>query len=105
MSIGSGPACTVKISDCRPFDLPTLRSRWTGSTRSREASGPGALEASPGSDRTQPALLLTAHLQFDLQPGQKIRVLNVHIKSPNEDEGLPVVATMGANSEMFLLSP
>ncbi len=27
MSIGSGPAGTVKIRDCRPFDLPTLRSR------------------------------------------------------------------------------
>ena len=103
MSIGSGPAGTVKIRDCRPFDLPTLRSRLPVDTV--PSSWDGVLEASPGSDSTQPALLRTANLQFDLQPGQKIRVLNVHIKSPNEDEGLPVVATMGANSEMFLLPP
>ncbi len=88
--------------------LPTVRFAdveiaLTG--RHGPSSWDGVLEASPGSDSTQPALLRTANLQFDLQPGQKIRVLNVHIKSPNEDEGLPVVATMGANSEMFLLPP
>ena len=69
------------------------------------SSWDGMLEVSSGPNSTQPALLRTANLQFDLHPGQQIRVLNVRVNRPNEDEHLPVVATMGANSEMFLLSP
>ncbi len=52
-------------------------------------------------------LLRTTNIQFELQPGQRVRLLNVHISVPDEEpveEIQPtIVATMGANSEAFLL--
>lgn len=53
-------------------------------------------------------LLRTANLRFELHPGQRLRLLNVHISMPDEqsmeDKRPPVVATMGASTEVFLLS-
>lgn len=53
-------------------------------------------------------LLRTTNLQFDFCPGQRLRLLNVHITVPIEeamdDNPSSVVATMGVISEVFLLS-
>lgn len=53
-------------------------------------------------------LLRTTDLQVDLYPGQRVRLLNVYISVPEggpTEDGLPAfVATMGANSEAFLLA-
>lgn len=55
----------------------------------------------------EPILLRTTNLQFDLHPGQQLRLLNVHISIPDEDgiddKGMPIVVTMGASSEAFQL--
>lgn len=52
-------------------------------------------------------LLRTANLQFDLHPGQRLRLLNVYIGVPDEqsmsDKSPPIVVTMGGGSEAFLL--
>lgn len=54
-----------------------------------------------------PILLRTLNLRFDLHPDQRLRLLNVHISKPSEesieDERPPIVATMGASTEVFLL--
>lgn len=67
------------------------------------SSWDGIMQGSSGSNSAEPVLLRTANVQFDLNSGQRIRVLNVHLNRPNEGEHVPVVATMGASSEMFLV--
>lgn len=77
------------------------------SGRHGPSSWDGILESFSGLKPGQPILLRTANLRFDLYPDQRLRLLNVHIimsnQDPIEDEYLPVVATMGASTEMFLL--
>ncbi len=72
------------------------------------SSWDGVIESGPDLKVGGSILLRTTNLQFELHPGQRIRLLNVHIRVPPEEsieEQQPTfVATMGANSEAFLLS-
>lgn len=57
----------------------------------------------------EPILLRTENPAFDLRPGHRLRLLNVHARMPNEEEDAEnghhvIVATMGSRSEVFLLS-
>lgn len=78
------------------------------SGRHGPTSWDGIVESPSGLKAGRPILLRTSSLRFDLHPGQRIRLLNVHAGMPNEesieDESLPVVATMGTSTEVFLLS-
>ncbi|MDE0100581.1 MAG: PD-(D/E)XK nuclease family protein [Truepera sp.] len=71
------------------------------------SSWDGVIESGPDLKVSGPILLRTTSLQFELKPGQRVRLLNVHIRAPEEEpfeERQPtIVATMGANSEAFLL--
>ena len=55
-----------------------------------------------------PVFLRTSNSNFDLRPRQRLRILNVRLsvteEEPIETQTNPVVATMGANSEIYLLS-
>lgn len=68
----------------------------------------GVVESPSALRDAGPFLLRTANLQFDLHPGQQLRLLNVRITAPdeelNEDEHSPVLGTMGASTEAYLLS-
>ena len=68
----------------------------------------GVIESGPDLKIGGPILLRTTNHQFALKPSQRVRLLNVHIRVPEKDpieEKQPIfVATMGANSEAFLLS-
>ena len=68
----------------------------------------GVIESGPDLEVGAPILLRATSPQFDLKPGQRVRLLNVHIRvSPEEsieEQQSIFVATMGANSEAFLLS-
>ena len=72
------------------------------------SSWDGVIESGPDLKVGGSILLRTTNLRFELHPGQRIRLLNVHIRVPPEEsieEQQPTfVATMGANSEAFLLS-
>jgi hypothetical protein len=65
------------------------------------------VESPSGLISGRPILLRTANLRFDLQPGQRLRLLKVHISMPIEEviegERPPLVATMGVSTEAFLL--
>lgn len=78
------------------------------SGRHGPTSWDGIVESPSDLKADRPILLRTSNLRFDLQPGQRIRLLNVHVGMPNEesieDESLPVLATMGTRTEVFLLS-
>ncbi len=67
----------------------------------------GVVEACSTLKNGQPILLRTANLAFDLQPGLRIRVLNVRLSLPPDEAGdapqRPAVATMGAVSETFIV--
>ena len=70
------------------------------------SSWDGVIESGPDLKVGRPILLRTTNLQFELKPGQQIRLLNVHISVPEEPiekRQLTYVATMGENSEAFLL--
>ncbi len=71
------------------------------------SSWDGVIESGPDLKVGGSILLRTTNLQFELHPSQRIRLLNVHIRVPPEEsieEQQPTfVATMGANSEAFLL--
>ena len=71
------------------------------------SSWDGVIQSGPDLKVGEPILLRTTNLQFELQSGQRVRLLNVYIRVPEEEsteEQLPIfVATMGANSEAFLL--
>lgn len=71
------------------------------------SSWDGVVEFGPTMKIGEPILLRTTNLQFDLHPGQQLRLLNVHISIPDEDgiddKGMPIVVTMGASSEAFQL--
>ncbi len=71
------------------------------------SSWDGVIQSGPDLKVGEPILLRTTNLQFELKSGQRVRLLNVHIRVPDEDsieEQPPAfVATMGANSEAFLL--
>ena len=68
----------------------------------------GEIESGPDLKVGKPILLRTTNLQFDLTPRQRIRLLNVHISIPKEDlfdePQHVIVATMSANSEIFILA-
>jgi hypothetical protein len=72
-------------------------SSWDGVVKSLSGMKPGG-----------PILLRAADRQFDLHPGQELRLLNVRIsralEEPIEDECPPVVATMGASTEAYFVS-
>jgi hypothetical protein len=74
------------------------------------SSWDGAVESGPGLKVGGSILLRTADLRVDLHPGQRLRLLNVHMNVPDEEpvEGRrpdpAVVATMGASSEVFLIT-
>lgn len=78
------------------------------SGRHGPTSWDGSLESPSDLKASRPVLLRTANLRFDLHPGQRLRLLNVHISMPDdesmEDTLPPVVATMGVSTEAFLLS-
>ena len=71
------------------------------------SSWDGVIQSGPDLKVGERILLRTTNLQFGLKSGQRVRLLNVHIRVPEEEsieEQLPTfVATMGANSEVFLL--
>ncbi|RJR44138.1 MAG: hypothetical protein C4576_13445 [Desulfobacteraceae bacterium] len=52
-------------------------------------------------------LLRTGDLQFDMREGQRLRLLNVYLSNSQresfEDKDPPMAATLGANTEAFLL--
>ena len=72
------------------------------------SSWDGVIESGPDLEVGAPILLRTTSPQFELKPGQRVRLLNVHIRVPPgesiEEQQPTFVATMGANSEAFLLS-
>ena len=72
------------------------------------SSWDGVIESGPDLEVGAPILLRATSPQFELKPGQRVRLLNVHIRVPPEEsleEQQPTfIATMGANSEAFLLS-
>ena len=82
-----------------------LQVRLTGSHGPH--SWDGVIESPPYPNAMKPILLRTGSLSLNLRLGQRVRVLDVLISMSNEesieDKSAPVVATMGANSEMFLL--
>ncbi|TKB75427.1 MAG: PD-(D/E)XK nuclease family protein, partial [Nitrospira sp.] len=72
------------------------------------SSWDGVVESSPDLKACGPILLRTANLRLDLHPGQRLRLLNVHISMPDEEsieDSHPYILTiMGATSEAFVLS-
>jgi hypothetical protein len=84
-------------------DLQIKLARCHGAT-----SWEGVVESPLGLKADGSLLLRTSNLQLDLHPGQRLRLLNVRVTLPDEefkkDERPPVVASMSANTEMFLLS-
>lgn len=66
------------------------------------------VESSRSLKEGSPMLLRIKSVQFAPSSGQRVRLLNVHVRQQYEEtfEGQPsfVVATMGTNSEAFLLS-
>jgi hypothetical protein len=69
----------------------------------------GEVESGPAMKAGEPILLRTENLAFNLRPGHRLRLLNVHIRIPIEENGAEnghhvIVATMGSRSEVFLLS-
>lgn len=73
------------------------------------SSWDGEVEYGPAMQAGAAILLRTEQLAFDLHPGQRLRLLNVHVSIPSEETGTKkghhlIVATMGSRSEMFLLS-
>ena len=78
------------------------------SSRHGPSSWDGVVECPSGPEVSRTILLRTANLRFALHPGQWLRLMNVHISMPDEefteDKRPPVVATMGASTEAFLLS-
>lgn len=72
------------------------------------SSWDGGVEFSSNVKAGEPILLRTANLRFELYPGQRLRLLNVHISMPIEesieDARHLVVATMGVSSEAFLIA-
>ena len=72
------------------------------------SSWDGVIESGLGLKGGGPILLRTTNLQFELHSGQQVRLLNVHIsvpyKEPVEEKQRTIAATMGANSEAFMLS-
>lgn len=77
------------------------------SARHGPTSWDGIVESSSALRAGRPVLLRTSNLQFDLHPGQRIRLLNVYVSMPKEESAeerlSPVLATMGKNSEVFLV--
>jgi hypothetical protein len=73
------------------------------------SSWDGVVESCPTMKAGGPILLRTENRGFDLHPGQRFRLLNVHASIPGGEEdaesGYPlIVATMGSRSEAFSLS-
>ncbi len=73
------------------------------------SSWDGEVEYGPAMHAGAPILLRAENLAFDLSPGQRLRLLNVHASISNEEadtenEHHLIVATMGSWSEMFMLS-
>ena len=89
-----------EISDLR--DAQIFLTRQHG-----PSSWDGIIQSGPQLQIGAPILLRTTNLQVKFEPEQRVRLLNVHIRAPKEEfngETQPTfVATMGANSEAFLL--
>lgn len=77
------------------------------SNRHGPSSWDGVVESAATLNVGSPILLRTTDLRFELHPGERLRLLNVHVSMPSEEfveaKAEPLVATMGANSEAFLL--
>lgn len=82
-----------------------LQIKLTG--RHGPSSWDGVLESPSQLNACGLILLRTANSRFDFHVGQRLRLLNVHIsmddEEPMEDKCPPVVATMVASTEAFLL--
>jgi PD-(D/E)XK nuclease superfamily len=73
------------------------------------SSWDGIIESGPTMKAGAPILLRTENHGFDLHPGDRLRVLNVYLSMPGEEEYVKdghslIVATMGSRSEIFILS-
>ena len=77
------------------------------SARHGPASWDSIVESSSHTNVDQPILLRTSNIPFDLHPGQRIRLLNIHVSISKEEcleeEPPQVVATMGVSTEIFLI--
>ena len=91
-----------KLANSRFCDVQTGLTRQHG-----PSSWDGVIESGQDLDIGAPILLRTNNPQFELKPGHRVRLLNVHIRVPEtdpiEDKQPIVVATMGAISEAFLV--
>lgn len=72
------------------------------------SSWDGIVECSSKMKVDEKILLRTVNPKVHLHPGQKLRVLNVYLGMPTEEDGMKgnfsiPVATMGTSSEMFLV--
>lgn len=80
----------------------------TISGRHGPSSWDAVVECSSIANRGQPILLRADNLPFSLYPGQMVRFLSVHLSEPTEqalDSAQPaVIGTMGAGSEVFVVS-
>lgn len=65
----------------------------------------GISESSPSINVGQSILLRTSNVPFGLRPGQRIRLLNIHTNTSQnenfESENHIIIATMGTNTEVF----
>ncbi|MGB4099777.1 MAG: PD-(D/E)XK nuclease family protein [bacterium] len=73
------------------------------------SSWDGEVEYGPAMKAGEAILLRTENPTFDLHPGQRLRLLNVHVSLPSDEmdtknEHHLIAATMGSWSEMFLIS-
>lgn len=77
------------------------------SARHGPTSWDGIVESSSTINVGLPILLRTSNVPFDLRPGQRVRILNIHVDVSMEEcienEPTQVVATMGINTEMFIV--
>lgn len=67
----------------------------------------GIVELASGLKRGRPVVLRSSGVQRELHPGQRVRLLDVHLSLPSEDtleeEAEPVVATMTMATEAFVM--
>lgn len=75
------------------------------SARHGPTSWEGIVESSSSLKIGRSILLRTSNLFFDLQPSQRLRLLNIRLSvlrdDPLEDECFPIIATMGKGTEIF----
>ena len=91
-----------ELVEGRNVDIQIKLSRQHG-----PSSWDGEVEFGPTFKSGEPILLRTVNLAFDLRPGQRLRLLNVQVSIPSEEEDANnrhrlIVATMGARTEAFV---